>query len=248
MHIHFVIHEEYEGPGAFLDWVKDHNYSVSMTKLYENNILPTSAEHIDLLIVLGGPQDPITTTDECPYFDAQKEKELILKCILAHKAVIGVCLGAQLIGEALCNAYSHSPEKEFGVWPIHLTDEGKTHPKFKHIENELPVGHWHNDMPGLTPDAIVLATSEGCPRQIIEYSNLVYGLQCHMEFTPEVIELIIANDQESLVRYANHRLVQSAQQLMKYDYTTMNQALYTFLDKLVEEYKQLSDVRPLHHL
>lgn len=242
MHIHFVIHEEFEAPGAFLDWVVNNDYSVSMTKLYEYNTLPTSAEHIDLLVVLGGPQDPITTIEECPYFDAQKEKELILKCIKANKAVVGVCLGAQLIGEALCNAFSHSPEKEIGVWPIQLTQEGKEHPKFKHFGEALSVGHWHNDMPGLTPDAVIIATSEGCPRQIIEYSNLVYGLQCHLEFTPEVIKLLLTNDSENLMKYKDHPFVQSAEQIRAYDYKQMNEALCTFLDQLVLDYKEVNHI------
>ncbi|MCC9043784.1 type 1 glutamine amidotransferase [Myroides sp. M-43] len=240
MHVHFVIHEEFEAPGAYLDWVIKKGYSVSMTKIYEYNTLPASAEHIDLLIVLGGPQDPITTVKECPYFNAQKEKELILKCINANKAVIGVCLGAQLIAEALCNAFSHSPEQEIGVFPILLTEIGRQHSKFKHFGDTLDVGHWHNDMPGLTPDAKVIATSAGCPRQIIEYTNLVYGFQCHLEFTPEVIELLILNESKVLQENAHKPYVQTPQEMKAFDYTTMNWALFTFLDKLVEEYQQLS--------
>lgn len=236
MHIHFVIHEHFESPGAYLQWAIKKDYSVSMTKLYEKNILPTSAEHIDLLIVLGGPQDPITPIEQCPHFNAQAEKELILKCIKAKKAVIGVCLGAQLIGEALCSAYSHSPETEIGVWPISLTEEGKADPKFSHFDSTLLVGHWHNDMPGLTPEATIIANSAGCPRQIIAYSNLVYGFQCHMEFTPELIELLIINDQDNLLYNSHKTFVQTPEMLRSFNYTQMNQALYLFLDKLMYDY------------
>lgn len=241
MHIHIVIHEEFEAPGAYLDWVIMKGYSVSMTKLYEYNTLPTSAEHIDLLVVLGGPQDPITTVEECPYFNAQLEKELILKCFRANKAIIGVCLGAQLIGEALCSAFSHSPEKEIGVWPIHLTEDGRNNPKFKHFSDTLDVGHWHNDMPGLTPNASVIAASAGCPRQIIEYTPLVYGFQCHLEFNPEVIELLIANDLENIEKNSHRPYVQSVAELRSNDYKVMNKALFAFLDCLVEEIMVDSD-------
>ncbi|MEA7543776.1 hypothetical protein ONO12_25665, partial [Salmonella enterica subsp. enterica serovar Montevideo] len=41
---------------------------------------------------------------------------------------------------------------------------------------------------GLTDQATVLAESEGCPRQIVQYGNFVYGFQCHMEFTVEAVE------------------------------------------------------------
>ncbi len=51
---------------------------------------------------------------------------------------------------------------------------------FSHFGKTLEVGHWHNDMPGLTPEAKIIAYSEGCPRQIVAYSDRVFGFQCHM--------------------------------------------------------------------
>jgi len=44
------------------------------------------------------------------------------------------------------------------------------------VSVNLDVGHWHNDMPGLTAECMVLATSEKCPRQIVEYGPVVYGV------------------------------------------------------------------------
>lgn len=161
-----------------------------------------------MLVVLGGPQSPSTTKEECPHFDAAAERALIEKCVAAQKAVVGVCLGSQLIGEALGASYEHSPEKEIGKFPITLTSEGKANDKFAHFGDTLDVGHWHNDMPGLTENSKIMAYSEGCPRQIVEYSNLVYGFQCHMEFTLDVIELLIAASECELAALTGHRFVQ----------------------------------------
>lgn len=58
----------------------------------------------------------------------------------------------------------NSPEREVGKFPITLTKGGITHPLFDHFGTVLEVGHWHNDMPGLAPDAKVIAYSAGCPR------------------------------------------------------------------------------------
>jgi GMP synthase (glutamine-hydrolysing) len=80
---------------------------------------------------MGGPQSPATTREECPWFDAQAEKALISRAIEAGKTVIGVCLGSQLIGEALGAAFCHSPEKEIGKFPVRLTDAGKANPLFE---------------------------------------------------------------------------------------------------------------------
>ncbi|MCH5583719.1 type 1 glutamine amidotransferase [Shimazuella sp. AN120528] len=236
LHIHFVIHELFEGPGAFQIWAETRGYSIGYSRVYAGEKLPLSIEGIDLLIVLGGPQSPSTTVEECPHFDAVSEIALINKCIKAGKAVLGVCLGAQLIGEALGAKYEHSPEKEIGCFPITLTEEGKRSCKFSHFGSPAVVGHWHNDMPGLTEECKVIAYSEACPRQIIEYQNLVYGFQCHLEFNHELMELLIENSVAELSKSSDHRFVQQPEQLRKNDYKVMNENLFIFLDKLVMDY------------
>src|SRR5690606_13464498 len=134
----------------------------------------------------------------------------------------------------------HSPEKEIGVFPIKLTDEGMKDEKINHAGETLSVGHWHSDMPGLTTQSKILATSAGCPRQIIAYTPLVYGLQCHMEFTPELVELLIAADASLPEISARHRFVQSTEVIRSFDFREMNEKLSCFLDRLVEEYKEWS--------
>ena len=200
--------------------------------MYQGDPLPEELGGTDMLIIMGGPQSPATTREECPWFDAQAEKALISRAIEAGKTVIGVCLGSQLIGEALGAAFCHSPEKEIGKFPVRLTDAGKANPLFEGFGSVLNVGHWHNDMPGLTPQAKVLAYSEGCPRQIVQYSERVYGFQCHMELTPEVVELLIEHSQNDLRRAGEFRFVETAEKLRSHDYREMNQVLFSFLDKL----------------
>lgn len=235
MHIHFIIHEHFEAPGAYEIWGKNRGCSMSYSRVYQGDPLPEDLQSTDLLIIMGGPQSPATTLQECPWFDAQAEIRLIGRAIEAGKTVIGVCLGSQLIGEALGAAFCHSPEKEIGKFPVRLTEAGKANPLFEDFGHELNVGHWHNDMPGLTPQAKVLAYSEGCPRQIVQYGERVYGFQCHMELTPEVVELLIVHSQNDLRRAAEFRFVETAEKLRSHDYREMNQALFSFLDKLAAQ-------------
>ena len=232
MRVHFVQHEVFEAPGAYLEWAIQRGYNVTFSKVYENQPLPETVEDIDLLIVMGGPQSPSTTKQECPHFDAQAEMDLISKAIDAGKAVVGVCLGAQLIGEALGGICEHSPEKEIGLFPIRLTEEGLTDERINHFGSTLLVGHWHSDMPGLTPQSKVLATSEGCPRQIVSYGDLVYAFQCHMEFTPEVVELLIAEEVDFLTNATTYKYVQKPDEIRGYDFIEMNDNLFQFLDNL----------------
>lgn len=235
MHIHFIIHEHFEAPGAYEIWGKSRGCSLSYTRVYQDEPLPEELESTDMLIIMGGPQSPATTLKECPWFDAQAEMRLIGRAIKAGKTVIGVCLGSQLIGEALGAAFCHSPEKEIGKFPVRLTNAGKTNPLFENFGGGLDVGHWHNDMPGLTPQAKVLAYSEGCPRQIVQYGERVYGFQCHMELTSEVVELLIEHSQNDLRRAGEFRFVETAEKLRSHDYREMNQVLFSFLDKLTAQ-------------
>ncbi|WFR80432.1 hypothetical protein P9875_04425 [Janthinobacterium rivuli] len=236
MKVHFIVHEAFEAPGAYETWVRERGHQATYSRVHAHEPLPGSIADIDLLVVMGGPQSPSTTREECPHFDAAAEQALIAACAAADKAVVGVCLGAQLIGAALGARHAHSPEKEIGKFPIVLTADGKVNDKFKHVGDVLESGHWHSDMPGLTDSAKVIAYSQGCPRQIIEYGNLVYGFQCHMEFTPEVVELLIAAAETELATLASHRFVQQPATLRVHDWQAMNGQLFVFLDRLMQAY------------
>lgn len=91
-------------------------------------------------------------------------------------------------------------------------------------------------MPGLTRNAKILARSEGCPRQIVEWGDLVYGFQCHMEFTREVVRLPIAASEGEFATPPSNRFVQRPETHLANDYDEMNRHLVLFLDKLVADY------------
>ena len=95
MRVHFVIHESFEAPGAYETWVRERSFQASYSRVHAGEPLPSSARDIDLLVVMGGPQSPTTTVEECAHFDAAAECALIVQCVAAGKAVVGVCRGAQ---------------------------------------------------------------------------------------------------------------------------------------------------------
>jgi GMP synthase (glutamine-hydrolysing) len=232
MNIHILQHEHFESPAAIEHWIKMRGYNATFTRFYKFEKLPEDINFIDLLFILGGPQSPSTTTDECPYFDGKTEIAFIKKVIDANKKVLGICLGAQLIGEALGSKVEHSPYREIGKYEIELTDEGKNDTLTSPLPKIFIVGHWHGDMPGLTVDSEVLAYSEGCPRQIVRYMPLVYGFQCHFEFTTEAIAGMIENCGDELTQFAGKPYIETEKQLLENDYSEMNELLFGMLNNL----------------
>ncbi|PIT23261.1 GMP synthase [Snodgrassella communis] len=239
MRVHFIIHEDFEGPAACEEWAKNRNHQISYSRLYLGETLPDSAANLDMLIIMGGTQSPLTSFKECSYFDSNAEQKLIINAAEQCKAVLGICLGAQLIGQALGGMVETSPNKEIGYFPIHLTPVGLADELIMHFGKMLTVGHWHGDMPGLTPQAEVLAYSTGCPRQIIRYGPLVYAFQCHLELNTAAIDALIAHSSADLSNAGKLPFIQSEQEIQSFDYSAMNQELFIFLDKFVQRYQTL---------
>lgn len=233
MNIHILQHEVFESPGAIEYWIQKRGHKQTVTRFFEYDKLPEDIADIDLLLIMGGPQSPSTTKDECPYFDGKAEIAFIKKVIDANKKVLGICLGAQLIGEAMGAVTEHSPNREIGKYEIRLTEAGKTDLLTSVLPDVVEVGHWHGDMPGLTPECEILATSEGCPRQIVRYTPQVYGFQCHLEFTTAAIEGMITNCGDELELFAGKPYIQRADELLTNDYKAMNELLFGMLDKLI---------------
>ena len=230
MKVHFIQQDPWVAPGEYLRWAERNGCQVSYTRCWQYETLPERAE-ADLLVVLGGYQNPAMTRDECGYFDSAGEQKLIRKYVEAGRAVVGVCLGAQLVGEALGAPYEHSPEKEIGPVKARLTAAGRADRHFARFPEVFDAGAWHNDMPGLTEDCAILAASEGCPRQIVRYGQNIYGFQTHMEFDRQIIRDGLADVGGEIE--AEGRFVQKSEALLAYDYTEMNRLLSTFLDSLM---------------
>jgi len=226
MRVHFILHADFEQPGYYQTWARALGFQINTTQVYKGERLPT-VDDFDILMLMGGPQSP-RELDVYPYL--VDELNLIKTASKADKLIFGICLGAQLIGESYGAVTEQSPQKEIGVFPVTLTDQGAKDPALSHFPTNFQSGHWHNDMPGLPTHAKVLARSQGCPRQIIKFTTNVYGLQCHLEFNQECIAALIENCPEDLEPNA---FVQSKNKMLQQNYDEINGYLKLFLDNIV---------------
>src|SRR3990167_5136868 len=151
MKILFVLHASFEKPGSIETWAKKKGHHTQEVSPYKDEHLP-GVKDFDFLVVMGGPQSPLEINKN-PYL--ADEIELIKKAIKAKKRILGVCLGAQLIGEALGAKAERSPNREVGMYLIELLEDAKYDPVFQKFPAKLDVMHWHSDMPGIAKDAVL---------------------------------------------------------------------------------------------
>jgi GMP synthase (glutamine-hydrolysing) len=69
------MHESFESPAAIEIWAKNKGCGITYTKLYEQDTFPQEIE-FDFLVIMGGPQSPATTIQECPYLTPKKKRPL----------------------------------------------------------------------------------------------------------------------------------------------------------------------------
>ena len=234
MKIRIIQHERWLDGGAYIIWANKNKHELLWTKVFNYEEVPSEVD-ADMLLVLGGPQSPDTSKEVYPYYDNRKEKELIRKYFSQGKIVIGSCLGAQLLGSALGSKHLHSPYLEVGYVKARFTNEGRKDPFFKDFPNELDIGSWHEDMPGLTNDAVLIMSSDGCPHQIVRYAKYAYGFQTHMEFTHESILNGIKENKKELETLKGP-YIKSVDEIINFDTREMNICLETFLDNISKDY------------
>ncbi|AKB54151.1 MULTISPECIES: type 1 glutamine amidotransferase [Methanosarcina] len=195
MKIYCIQHVEFETLGTIVEWIEKRNHSLSITRLYENQNFP-SLDRFDLLIVMGGPMN-IYEYEKYPWL--RKEKTFLKEAISAGKAVLGICLGAQLIADALKAEVFKNNDKEIGWFPVFKIKQESKNPLLKGIPEEFIAFHWHGDTFGLPEGAIRLFESGACKNQGFIYKNRVIGLQFHLEMSNRTIRNVIENCRDELI-------------------------------------------------
>ena len=134
------------------------------------------------LILMGGP---MSVNDDLPWI--APELAAIREAVARGIPVLGVCLGAQLIARALGARVYPNPQKEIGWSPVDWTPAAATDPLFHGFSGPETVFQWHGETFDLPPGAQHLASSAACRHQAFRVGGNVYGLQFHLEVTPEII-------------------------------------------------------------
>ncbi len=189
-----------EGPGTIEVYLKERGTAYDILDMYDCSVEIPDVRNYSHLVVMGGPM-AVYEIDEHPYLSM--EVAIIRAFIKSKKPVLGICLGAQMIAYGVGADIYPGPKPEVGWDRVKITPEGMEDPLLSHIsvENEAvaEVFQWHGDTFDLPKNSVRLASSATYQNQAFRYRDNVYGLQFHIEVTPDMIREWFADEQGDFV-------------------------------------------------
>ena len=157
-------HVAHEGPGRVVPVLRDYGIPIDIRRLDRGDEVPSDLDDVRFLVVLGGPMGVADVGGEKYPFLA-KEIELLQRMVKADRAVLGICLGAQLLAHAAgAKVYPNVkmgppaghgqppvaldpvvPLPEIGWLPVTFPFPGGTEPMVMGMHDGVHFFHWHTD-------------------------------------------------------------------------------------------------------
>jgi GMP synthase (glutamine-hydrolysing) len=181
-------------PGPLGDWLRDAGLELDERRLRAGETLPPDLSGHDGLLVLGGPQSATDSPEKSPELVALRD--LLKQAMDADLPTLAVCLGAQLLAEVGGGRVQRCAEgPEVGATLVAKRDAADADPLFSPLPLSPDVIQWHHDeITQLPTGATLLASSPHSPNQAYRVGRNVYGMQFHIETTPEIVRFWAERD------------------------------------------------------
>lgn len=182
MRVLVLQHIACEPPGVYEDVLHAHGAELVRVEIDEGEQLPELRD-FDGIVAMGGP---MSVNDEAEQPWLVEEKRLIARAVQSGMPYWGVCLGVQLLASSLGARVYPGAEPEVGLLPVLLTEAARVDPVFAGLPDELLTLQWHGDTFDLPAGAVLLAGSPLFPHQAFRVGSSAYGVQFHLEVSPEL--------------------------------------------------------------
>jgi GMP synthase (glutamine-hydrolysing) len=189
-----VVPSETDPPARLSGWLREAGLELDERHIRAGDGLPETLEGYDGLLVLGGPQSARDDADTSP--ELVGVRALLSQALAADLPTLAICLGAQLlaqVGGGRVRVGVDGPE--VGATLVAKRDAADADPVFRGVPLSPDVIQWHHDeISELPTGAALMASNPHYPHQAYRVGRHVYGLQFHIETTPEIVRAWAESD------------------------------------------------------
>lgn len=175
-------HESWIGAPHLTNLLDEIGINYEFIKVDSGGVIPKDIDYdIAGLVFLGGTMNANSS------FKWMNEEINLIK--IAYKkglAVLGHCLGSQLISKALGGNVTTMKNKEIGWYPINFMDNEIAVKWQENIPNETEIMLWHHDEFSIPKGAFPLYTTNNCKNQAFAIDNIVATV-AHIELSESML-------------------------------------------------------------
>jgi GMP synthase-like glutamine amidotransferase len=195
-----VVENDLVAPVGMLEgWLREAGAELAICSPATGEPLPTDLSGYSALVVLGGGMNAYQD-EVAPWLP--ELRALLADAVRTELPTLGVCLGAQLLAVATGGRVSAAETPEYGSQLVAKRQAAAADPLFRELPITPDVLQWHVDeVSQLPPGAVLLASSPVCEVQAFRLGRLAWGVQFHIETTPEIVTLWAKQDEELLADY-----------------------------------------------
>jgi len=167
------------------DWLTEAGAELEVVRADEQPV-PSSLAGYQGLVVLGGGMGAL---DDLEFPWLADVRKLLSHAVAKRVPTLAICLGAQLLATATGGQVRRGPKgPEVGVLLVAKRDASGRDPLFADLPWTPDVLQFHEDeIHLLPPSAELLAASPKYDNQAFRVGQCAYGLQFHIESTPEIV-------------------------------------------------------------
>jgi GMP synthase-like glutamine amidotransferase len=191
-----VQHSPTESAARLGGWLSAAGLLLDVRTPYDGSGLPGLGGFAGVL-VLGGDMGAYDD-DVAPWLPAVRD--LLRDAVARQVPTLGVCLGGQLLAAALGGQVKPADDgPEIGPALVAKRDVSAGDPLFGPVPFTPDVLQWHwDEITSLPPGATLLASSSRYANQAFRVGETAWGLQFHIETTPELVRSWAAGDRDRL--------------------------------------------------
>lgn len=215
-----IQHSPHETLGNLESFLLNHQFNIQVIPAWQDFLKDVNPLTPELLIILGGTMG-VYEQNAYPFLTT--EINLLKERLAKDLPTLGICLGAQLMANALGSNVYPGPSKEIGWGTVSLTAAG--YQSCLEVFKDKPVLHWHGDTFDLPANTIRLAASSRYENQAFTVGKNGLALQFHPEVTEREMQNWLGKENIEIKQNSQLNLLQLREETTRNITTLQDSAL-----------------------